>query len=330
MTKKIKFTVLTVLSVLLILSFCGCSEADNNLGEASNNNETDLTTPTEPENTDTEEPDLQPEPIEDELPDPIIVENVETGGTHYEYVDPIPENTTKEEPSNNMDTVEQFEYEPLSMFQVVSADDALRITGGKITPCPDYNQNGWSAYLTPSGMLVYMDEWLYGRLPEGTNDFTVDMYAGEGGNIGVQAMDSRYDNANVIDIEETLVELDGIKCTVYVSTNDMNEIICYGIPNEGRVVYSYGFNVKSDDYKDHTLKIKVFNSSDEFEEFVGPTDSTVYVGYRSRYMGKNPTMPEWNVTAEICTAHGEVVHTEEFKVRECREMNGVLLQMLPR
>ena len=47
MTKKIKFTVLTVLSVFLLLSFCGCSEADNNLGEVSNNNETDLTTPTE-------------------------------------------------------------------------------------------------------------------------------------------------------------------------------------------------------------------------------------------------------------------------------------------
>ena len=48
MTKKIKFTVITLLSVLLILSFCGCSEADNNLGEISNNNETDLKITCEP------------------------------------------------------------------------------------------------------------------------------------------------------------------------------------------------------------------------------------------------------------------------------------------
>ena len=122
----------------------------------------------------------------------------------------------------------------------------------------------------------------------------------------------------------------GIKYSVYVDLNDMNEIICYGVPTEGTVIYSYGFKVKDDSYKDHFLTVKIFDAYGNYEEYFSSASKTKFVGNKSRYMGANPTNPEWDVTVEICTSQGEVVYVEEFKISECRELNGVLLQMLPK
>ena len=262
--------------------------------------------------------------------EPIIVENVETGEVHWDYSDSIPEDYTEKENTevNREPSLDEFEYEPLSMFQVVSSDDALIITEGRLLPFPDYNKDGRNAYLTPSGMLVYMDEWIYDHLPEGMNDFTVDMDAGEGGNIGVQAIDSRYNGEYLIKIDSSVIELDGIKCSVYVDMNEEGKIICYGIPNEGHVVYSYGFYVNSDEYEDHTLKISISNSQGDVYIYNGSVNEIVNVGCKVRYMGINPTKPEQNVIAEICNSDGIVVYSEQFKVVECRELNRVYLQMI--
>ena len=65
----------------------------------------------------------------------------------------------------------------VSPIQFMSEAEAAKITGGKLVYMPEHNfmiggSTEYKAYLTPSGKLVYMTDYIFSRL-DGASDFEV-------------------------------------------------------------------------------------------------------------------------------------------------------------
>ena len=221
-------------------------------------------------------------------------------------------------------------------FQFMSPDMASSYANGGLGIYLDKCTDGRNAYLTPSGKLVYIDEWTFSKLPEGTVDFKVDWSSPDSScaPVNIKAKDYRSPKG-IISLDIKDVEISDVKYELYVNLlEDMggfsSEVSfgCYGVAVEGTVSYTYGFKVNSEEYKGKTLKVTVSDMDGNSQVYSGNTDELLIAENRKRDVTSGDWLT-WNAVAEILDSDGKVVYTESFMFNEYEDFANLIELAIP-
>jgi len=227
--------------------------------------------------------------------------------------------------------LESVEQNVSTEFWFMPSDEAQKLTNGSLMPCPEKNKDGRNAYLTPSGKLVYIDDWTFSKLPEGTVDFKVD-WASPDSSVApanLDCKDYRYPKG-LISLGLRNVEISDVKYEFYVDyLYDMGGFSseasfgCYGVAVAGNVSYTYGFKVNSDEYKGKTLKVTVSDINGNSVVYSGSTDELVVAESRVRTMDSSEWLT-WNAVAEILDSNGNIIYSEDFMIKEYEDFANLI------
>lgn len=221
-------------------------------------------------------------------------------------------------------------------FQFMSPDMASSYTNGALGIYLDKCTDDRTAYLTPSGKLVYINEWTFSKLPEGTVDFKVDWSSSDSSCAPVNIKSKDYRSPKgIISLDIKNVEISDVKYELYVDLlEDMGGFSseasfgCYGVAVEGSVSYTYGFKVNSDEYNGKTLKVTVSDIDGNSQVYSGSTDDFVIAGNRERSVTSSDWLT-WNAVAEILDSEGNVLYTESFMFNEYEDFANLIEIAIP-
>lgn len=268
------------------------------------------------------EPVVPEEPVvEVPVGEPVIELPVEVPVSEYEFP-----TVSRFEPGAALTEVETDVDEA---FLYMSPEEAQKLTNGAIIPYPEENIDGRNAYLTPSGKLVYMDEWSFGKLPEGTVDFSVNWSSPDNSYSPVSVSGSKSAVAGSVVEFVYDYEVKDVKYDLYVdylpatdSFDPVDTFGCYGVAVEGQIDFSFGFKVDSEKYEGYTVRLCYCNDGDPFY-LNGKVGETIIIGTHSRKLGvKTSGYTEGihhPVTVEILDGRGSVVYKENMMLFENKE-----------
>jgi hypothetical protein len=335
-----------LLAFFIIIAICGCGQSDKE--NFDNTVTTTIVSGSEntEEVTDTDKPEASSAGAESKSENPCV-------GTEDKYEDESseefnPYKKLQEYPAGKLELGERNEEawskwlqqhsDPnntelnettLSPIQLMSDTDAKVITGGKIVKMPEYYHRGYGSieygYLTPTGKLVYIDQFALDRLGE-TVDFNVNWGLYDHFEFNIRT-DYRIAEQGTVSISTQTSDKTKVKYTLYVDfyLGEIEEFFgpqCYAELSGGTVVFDLGLTIENPEYSG----LNVFYTVTEFDRKYGQTvpktyelasieGQTVYINDICREYPFD-TDYEWHIIAEIKDHADNLIYVEEFTAYE--------------
>ena len=234
--------------------------------------------------------------------------------------------------SQKQSEMENTEDNPvISPIQIMSEEEALEITGGKLVKIKEYSQivgqQRVYGYLTPSGKLVYIDQFALDRL-NGMSDFDVAWGLYEHNEFNIRT-DYRQAEEGTVSVLASVSDDTDIRYTLYVEfyaeeREDLFGPQCYAILSSGTIVFDLGLTIENIEYDglDVTYTVKQIdpasNNTTDADILTAKTGQTVYIDNICREYPFDDDC-EWQITAEIINQNDIIVYTESFTVYESYE-----------
>jgi len=311
---KTKSFIILIFAVLFMFTAC----ANDNITD-----DPDLDDATVGENINDE---ISEEPSDEVVEDfsEEIVEETE------EPFDEVIEEVVEEEPiADELPPLEETELGQasytVSPIQFMSEAEAAKITGGKLVYMPEHNfmiggSTEYKAYLTPSGKLVYMTDYIFSRL-DGASDFEVSWGFKDLNELNIRTDMGNTDDGTVL-VSAVLSDKTAVKYDLFLDQWDgepvsgLEGILCYAKVSSGTLFFDMGLTMNDPDFEGYDVTY-TFTGNPYYEPqtLTSKVGQTVYIENISRIYPFDSDV-EWKINAEIKDSDGNIVYTEDLTVCE--------------
>lgn len=293
---------------------------------------------------------VPPESLQDELVD-------EPTAPDEQVDEPVEEISV---PEKNEYKAIEFSDEYISPYQVLTEDEALEITGGKLyNYSPLDKSDTEKAYITPTGKLVYITDYDYREMCRtengvpsvfdyetvGPTDFEVNFVDRVRVNVdpneklgyepvGIKINDYRenqeYIKVVVSDFETSRIwyelHAESYQIKDEYSDNFTYMIGCYGIARSGNAWFELGFQAQSDDF---VVSSAGYNDDDwAFYNTYFGSDGSMYTKIENCRVDMSSTsysVGEYRFLARVWDDQYQLAHYELISIKITREYNNVVI-----
>lgn len=291
-----KVQVIIILMLTVLLSFTSCANNEPN------------------------DPNLNENEIKENINNDAIDDVIEDADGSVGEYDPLSEEETLHAGTESAQAVQT-----ILPIQFMSEQEAEKITGGKLVYMPEHNfmlgsSTIYKAYLTPTGKLVYMTDFIFSQL-DGASDFEVTW-----GYMDLNELNIRTDmgrsESGTVSVSAILSDKTAVKYDLYLDQWEGNPIsglegvICYAKVSSGTIFFDIGLTVDNPEFSDYDVTY-TFTGNPYYEPqtLCSKVGQVAYICDIYRIYPFNADV-EWKINAEIKDPAGNIVYTEDLKVCE--------------